>query len=102
MNITITSSLTEEQALILAKEKGYQTTIYETTTLEDWTTTSEEIPNPQTIWEFLKNFYQNMVVEDATREFMKYKERTYLAEQRALMEQETRAEVIAWISSTAE
>lgn len=94
MIIIITASLTEEQALILAKEKWYSETI---TNINFET----EI-NPQTPWEFLKSVYENMIIEDSTKEFMKYKERTYIEEQRKQMEIETRNEVVAGISSIVE
>jgi len=66
MIITITANLTEEQALILAKEKGWSDTI---STLD---ITTEPIlivtvPNTQTVGEFLANVYQAMVKNDAER-----------------------------------
>lgn len=102
MIITIIASLTEEQALILALEKGYQNKVIENITNEDWTTSSVEVINPISAYEFLRKVYESMIIEDSTKEFMKYKERTYLAEQRLLLETQTRDEVIAWISSIAE
>ena len=66
MIITITANLTEEQALILAKEKGWSNTI----STHDMTTEPISIvtvPNPQTVGEFLSNVYQAMVKNDAER-----------------------------------
>ena len=102
MKIIISSELTDEQALILAEEKWYQK---ELVSVEDITVFDSPriiIPNPTSPAEFIKNVYQNMIIEDSTKEFMKYKERTYLEEQRRQMEIDTRNEVISWISSNVE
>jgi len=66
MIITVTANLTEEQALILAKEKGWSDTI----SSHDMTTEPISIvtvPNTQTVGEFLSNVYQAMVKNDAER-----------------------------------
>lgn len=75
MQITIISTLTEEQALILAKEKWYSENVY---TLVDSSTTPEtysNVPNPQSSFEFLKNVYENMIKEDAKKLFIAYDDR---------------------------
>ena len=74
MQISITSTLTEEQALILATEKGWSENINTT----DYTTnpiSSITIPNPQTSWDFLKNVYENMIKEDAKTLFIRINDR---------------------------
>ena len=67
MIITIKANLTEEQALLLAKEKGYNPTIVNNVYVPDTTDlfSSETITNPQTVGEFLSNVYQAMVKNDA-------------------------------------
>lgn len=75
MQISITSTLTDEQALILAKEKWYSQYITisssEFPTLENVTV----ILNPQSPFDFLKNVYENMIKEDAKRLFIAYDDR---------------------------
>jgi hypothetical protein len=81
MQITITSTLTEEQALILAKEKGYSELVY--TIVPNESTNGiiiapiESIasPNPQSSFDFLKAVYENMIKEDAKRLFIAYDDR---------------------------
>lgn len=75
MQITISSTLTEEQALILAKEKGFVETI---DTVTDTTTnpmTFITSQNPQSPFDFLKNVYENMIKEDAKKLFIAYDDR---------------------------
>lgn len=75
MQITISSTLTEEQALILAKEKWYSETI---STVVDNTVMpfiTEQSPNPQSPFDFLKNVYENMIKEDAKHLFITYDDR---------------------------
>ena len=75
MQITITSTLTEEQALILAKEKGYQEKIV--TNIDDFVNPpSQQVSdNLQSPFDFLKNVYENMIKEDAKRLFIAYDDR---------------------------
>ncbi len=70
MQITITSTLTEEQALILAKEKGYSETMTENS--ENWVVVVQNNESPYT---FLKNVYENMIKEDAKKLFIAYDDR---------------------------
>lgn len=75
MQISITSTLTEEQALILAKEKGYNETIIanvDTSVRPEIFTTA---PNPQSPFDFLKNVYENMIKEDMKRLFISQSDR---------------------------
>lgn len=71
MQITITSSLTEEQALILAVEKGYSEMIVEDMNVFP----NVFIPNPSSPFSFLKDVYENMIKEDAKRLFITYDDR---------------------------
>jgi len=74
MQISITSTLTEEQALILAKEKGWADTI----SVNDYTNSPMsmiETPNPQSTFDFLKNVYENMIKEDAKTLFIRIDDR---------------------------
>jgi len=67
MIITITANLTEEQALTLAKEKGWSDTL----STHDLNTLSVvTVPNPQSVGEFLSNVYQAMVCNDASRIYL--------------------------------
>lgn len=90
MQITITATLTEEQALILAKEKGYQETITNgTLDLTTWLiVNSEPVTNPQTYWDFIKSVYENLIIEDVSRIFINYsnkaKESIRLAEEKEI------------------
>lgn len=75
MQISITSTLTPEQATILAKEKWYseiQNKIIDSSVSPMIT---ESIINPQSPFDFLKNVYENMIKEDAKRLFIAYDDR---------------------------
>ena len=75
MQISITSTLTDEQALILATEKGYSITISTTQDITVSPVVINETPNPQSPFDFLKNIYENMIKEDAKRLFIAYDDR---------------------------
>lgn len=68
MQITIITTLTDEQALILAKEKWYQELI---NNIPD----TLEIINPQTPWEFLSNIYKDIIAWDISKHFITYNDR---------------------------
>lgn len=70
MKITITAELTEEQTLILATEKGYTETITNVIDGSVIPMVTEQIPNPQTAWEFLSKVYQSMIANDAERIYL--------------------------------
>lgn len=75
MQITISSTLTDEQAILLAKEKGWQETIG---TIEDITVMPWVIvyaTNPQSPFDFLKNVYENMIKDDAKTLFIRIDDR---------------------------
>lgn len=75
MQITITSTLTDEQAFILAKEKGYSEIVSTTINVDR---PEEEVitsPNPQSPFDFLKNVYENMIKEDMKRLFISQSDR---------------------------
>lgn len=75
MQISIISTLTEEQALILAKEKGYSQTIPNAIDTTVIPYIYEQITNPQSPFDFLKNVYENMIKEDAKKLFIAYDDR---------------------------
>lgn len=99
MQITITSTLTDEQALILATEKWYspvQVNIVDGTVIP---AILETVPNSQTAWEFLKSVYEAMIVEDSTKHFIEYTDRQSVAE-RTAMEDGIKNSIIASITSS--
>lgn len=76
MKISITSTLTEEQALILANEKGYSSTLNIITSAPMvFPETYEATTNPQSAFDFLKNVYENMIKEDMKRIFISQSDR---------------------------
>ena len=105
MAITITASLTNEQAFILANEKGYQETITTFTPTDGVnemgmpngeTTTSLNTESP---FEFLKRVYEAMVVADAQKHYLEYDKRLE-SEARRLADEKIKADVVASISSS--
>lgn len=101
MQISITSTLTEEQALILAKEKGWQefiSVVIDNTTMPFAT---EQVENPVAPGEFLKKVYESMIIEDSTKHYIAYDLRL-TEEARLAQEQHIRSSVIASISSSVE
>lgn len=75
MQISISCTLTEEEAMVLAKEKGYIETI---DTITDTTTnpmTFVSSPNPQSPYDFLKAVYENMIKDDAKTLFIRIDDR---------------------------
>lgn len=73
MKITITASLTDEQALILAKRMWYsEEIIWAILDEETWLSSNGMIKNPQTPFDFIKNVYEQMVANDAARHFIAY------------------------------
>lgn len=101
MQITITATLTEEQINILAKAKGYQPTVTESQEQEDGTFQNVEIPNGISESEFVKNVYQNMIVNDTTNVFLS-QTREAMAEQVRQAENEIRTLVSSSITSSIE
>jgi uncharacterized protein YqgV (UPF0045/DUF77 family) len=99
MIINISATLTEAQALILAKEKGYVENI-ETiidSSVTPMVTISE--PNPETSFEFLKNVYEAMIIADAQHHYIEYDKRIE-AEARQIADEQIKNDVIASISSS--
>lgn len=93
MQIIISATLTEEQALILAKRMWYSDTI---PTISD--IPPANIPNPQTPWEFIKEVYEKMIANDTAKHFIAYNDE----KNQAIWEAEDKAirdEVQASISS---
>lgn len=100
MQIVVTATLTEEQALILAKEKGYQETV-QAYLLNDFgeNVPDGDVPNPQSAFEFLKSAYEAMIVSDATKHYLEYDARKIKAEREAA-EAAIRDSVISAVSSS--
>ncbi len=109
MIITIQANLTNEQALILAKEKGYNQLVIETevveTTDENWELKvdliNREIENPESCFEFLKRKYEEMITTDATNHFINVESRN-ITELQRLKEIEIRGLVTSGITSYVE
>ena len=107
MIINISANLTEEQALILAKEKGYSETVTKfipsetpsESPMPQGTTVSE--PNLESPFVFLKRVYEAMIVSDAQRHFIE-RDRRINVEARQLAEEQIKNAVIASISSSIE
>jgi len=79
MIINIQATLTDEQALILATEKGYNPTV----TVLEGNDVVGTAPNPETSFEFLKKVYESMIVTDATKHYVEFDERKTKAEREA-------------------
>jgi len=109
MKITITAILSDEQALILAKEKGYSKTVSIFTPTEGaernemvvvpWVTT--EVENTESPFEFLKRVYESLIISDAQKHYIERDNRLH-AEARKIEEQAIRDSVIASVSSKVE
>ncbi len=109
MKITITAILSDEQALILAKEKGYSETISVFTPTEGaqpnemgvvpWVTA--EVENTESPFEFLKRVYESLIISDAQKHYLERDNRLY-AEARKIEEQAIRDSVVASVSSKVE
>ena len=109
MKITVTATLNEEQIDILAKQKGYQDKVqtpvekeesYEAYTWIDGVEVPagtrivqvmEEVTNPQSKEDFIRQVYEGIILNDATREYITYstrqKEEARIAEENAIREQ---------------
>ena len=99
--ITITANLTNEQALILAKEKGYCETV---TNVTDATTTPITVtiePNSESPFEFLKRVYEEMIATDAQKHYLEFYKRLD-AEARRLADEKIKSDVEESISSSVE
>ena len=98
MIITISATLTEEQVTILAKEKGYwemTTIILDSTTMP---LVTETIQNPQSAGDFLRNVYQSMIAQDASRIYLEVFNRRIAEENEA--NRDAIKEQIAWAMSS--
>lgn len=72
MIITISATLTEEQAIILAWRMWYSETITRISNPLIKPEVFEEIKNPQTPWEFIKEVYEKMIANDTAKHFIAY------------------------------
>lgn len=101
MQITISASLTDDQAIILAKMLWYDDNIY---TITDDTTRPESYSNEintQSHADFIKNVYENMIANDVSKQFIAYNDSIKQAEWEA-EDQQIREAVISSISSSVE
>lgn len=101
MIINISANLTEEQALILAKEKGYSETVSTVTDATTMPMTFTTEPNLESPFVFLKRVYEAMIISDAQTHFIN-RDRRIDAEARQLAEEQIKNSVIASISSSIE
>lgn len=112
MKINIEATLTNEQALILAKEKWYSELIStqiekEIETEVDWKIiistqlVNENISNTENPFEFLKRVYENMIASDATRHFLEIENRT-AREKQLETERLIRDNIVSSIKSSVE
>ena len=101
MIITIQATLTEEQALLLAKEKWYSETITNIVDNTVFPAITEQITNPETSFEFLKRVYEAMIVQDATSLYLAVYERDRRQEQEAEVNA-LKEQVISSITSSVE
>lgn len=97
MIITISAELTEAQIDILAEQKWYQDNVASLSN-ENIVTL---VQNPQSKEDFIRKVYQNLIVMDATKEFISY-ENSKNEQERLTMEQIIRDSVTQSITSTAE
>lgn len=73
MKLSITATLTEEEVIILAKQKWWNETIIDSNFDENQNIVHTEKLNPLTASEFIVNVYQSMIVQDATKVFTEYR-----------------------------
>ena len=106
MIITIEATLSDEQCLIIAKEKWYQELIQKINTSEtevDWVITvvseSIEIKNTESPGDFLQKVYQWLIISDVSKIFIDI-ENKILKEKQTITEQIIKDNVSANISSS--
>lgn len=97
--ITITATLTDEQALILAKEKGYSETVSTPVDATVVPMTFTSAPNTETPFEFLKRVYQAIIISDAQKHYLERDARLY-REQRLIEEESIKQSVVEAITSS--
>lgn len=103
MKLSISATLTDEQVLILAKEKWWQEKVI-TFPKNDWV---EDILNPVesnnsiSANEFIINVYQSMIVEDVTKIFTNYNTQA-LKEKISQTESLVRSDIESSITSSIE
>jgi hypothetical protein len=87
MQVTITATLTPEQIHMLATQKGYQETLQE---IDTETGAVSSYPNTQSKSDFIRQVYEGIILGDATREVIafrnKMKEQERIAEENAIRE----------------
>jgi len=70
MILSITATLTEEEIIILAKEKWRQETISTGDFDENQNIIQTELPNPLTASDFIVSMYQAIIVNDIAKIFV--------------------------------
>lgn len=100
MKITLTASITDEEAQVLALQKWYSSRI---TVIADPENPSifSEIDNPQSASDFIRQVYEWFIIADVTKVFTEFRSRELQEEQRKL-EEYIREWVVSSITSTVE
>ncbi len=100
MNITITAPVTPEELVILSDMKGYQPTVSVT---DDPNPTIDSVytvvQNPISREEFVATQYRGLIIDDATKEYIRYAKKAREDAERA-EEQAIRSSVESAITST--
>lgn len=99
MKLSITATLTEEELLILAKQKWRSPTIVDSSFDENQNIVHTEKENPLKAQEFVINVYQSMIIQDATRIFTEYRTQE-LKEQISQTENEVKKSIESVITSS--
>lgn len=98
MKITITATTTEEESYLLAKQKWRSETIMVMT----WDpSSSQEVPNPQSPADFIRQVYESMIVADVVKVFTEYRSQE-LKQQQIALEEAVRESVQSSITSIVE
>lgn len=101
MKITITADLSLDEANILAGQKWYSSKISVLSSDPKDTSTFVEIDNPQSSSDFIRQVYESIIINDATKIFTEYRS-TQLKEQQRLLEEAVRESVTLSITSIVE
>lgn len=101
MEIKVQATLTEEQAIILAKEKGWCETESIVVDNTVFPPVAQEVPNTKTAYMFLQEVYQNMITGDASRIYIAYDDKLNV-DKKIARENYIREWVASSISSSVE
>lgn len=101
MKLSITATLTEEEVIILAKNKWWNETIVDSNFDENQNIVHTEMKNPQSPQDFIVSVYKTMIVQDATKIFTEYRTQE-LKEQIRLTEEMVQTQLTEAIISSIE